>query len=353
MTNIHKIKPVRTGIAGCGGITPTVLRRIRRFNEFDFISVMDLNPDHVNRIANEFDIPKRHTDYQAFLKEDFELVILNSPNDCHRSQAIDALKSGKHCFVQKPLARNVAEGQEMVDVANETGKLLGVVMMERSDPVYRQIRSMVQAGCFGQITVFRSALAHVNHLKNPPDVGNWRSCPDRIGGGSFIQLAIHHLDLAQFILDQRIETVAAISSSSVNPKMFPIDETTGASVKFSDGTIGQFLSSFAASADSIEIYGTDGMIRRDEDSIKWVTSELYSGELWDAGRPGETHVLYMPDLANKISSLIDQYEPHRMFAHAIRGHGSVETPGELGVQELKIVDCVARSAAENRVVEIL
>jgi len=352
VSGLTKIKPVKTVIAGCGGITPTVLRRIRDLDEFDFVALMDIDPDALNAVGDEFEISKRLTDYDALLNEDIELVIINTPNDCHHPQTIDALKSGVHCFVQKPIARNVNEAQEMVDAANDAGLLLGVVMLDRCDPIARQMRSMVMAGCFGQITVVRSILAHTNHLENPPVDGTWRSSPERIGGGSFIQLAVHHIDISQFILDQKVETVTALSSSFVKPENFPLDETTAASVKFSGGALGQFTSSFTTTADSIEILGTDGMIRRDEEGLTWITCELFSGELWDAGRVGAIHKLTYPEMAGKIAKLFEQYEPHRKFAHAIRGKSPVETPGELGVYALKIVEAAARSTAEFRTITI-
>jgi len=350
--HLQNLKPVKAGIAGCGGITPTIFRAIENFPELDVIAVQDIDRDAASRIASGFSVPGIHTDYAKFLEEDIELVIINTPNDCHLPMALDAFKAGKHCMVQKPLARSVAECEKMIAAAKDADRLLGVVMLERSDPIFRQMRSMNEAGCFGRVTVTRAALAHTNHLKQPPSPDNWRCSPEKIGGGSFIQLAVHHLDIAQFVLDQNIVEVTAISTSMIAPDRFPVDETSGAVVKFENGTIGQFLSSFTAVMDSIEFFGTGGMISRNDEGIRWMTSELFSGDLWDAGRIGEARELRMPDLANGIADLTSQYEPHRQFAHAIRGKAPLDTPGELGLQVLKVVEAVQRSVTEKRTIEI-
>ncbi len=353
MSRLEKFKPVKTGVAGCGGITPSVFRGIENFTELDVIAVQDINEGAARRMASEFSIPGIHTDFSRMLEEDIELVIINTPNDCHLPMALEAFSAGRHCMVQKPLARNVAECEEMIKAAKAADRLLGVVMLERSDPIFRQMRSMNEAGCFGRITVTRGALAHTNHLKHPPSPDNWRCSPEKIGGGSFIQLAVHHLDIAQFVLDQKVVEVTALSSSMIAPDRFPVDETSGAVVKFEDGSIGQFISSFTAVMDSIELFGTGGMIGRDVEGIRWLTSEQFSGDLWDAGRVGEIKQLRMPEIANRIAELTAQYEPHRQFAHAIRGKAPLDTPGELGHQVLKVVEAVRQSAVEKRTIVIV
>ena len=345
-------KPVRFGIAGCGGITPTILRGIEEAKELEVMAVMDIDPDAASRIASEFNIPKHFTNYSEFLKEDIEVVVINSPNHCHHSQTMEAFDTGKHCLVQKPLARNVSEAQPMVDAADRAGLLLGVVMLERMDPIYRQFRDMCHAGCFGTITAVRCFMSHLNHLTRPPQPGTWRCSPEKIGGGSFIQLAIHHLDLAQWILGREIIEVAAISSSVVKPDMFPEDETTGAVVKFEGGAVGLFISSFTSFADEIEFRGTGGMIYRNEEKVRWKLAKLFDGELWDTGRVDELHEVVIPELANLKSKLAVKYEPHQQFALAVRGLADPEVPGKVGLQDLRVVDAVRKSVDEKRTVSL-
>jgi len=353
MSHLEKMKPVNAVIAGCGGITPTALRGIQGATELKVVAVQDIEEEAAKKTAAMFDIPHHYVDYSKLLEEDAELVIVNTPNDCHLPMALEAFKAGKHCMVQKPIARNVREGEEMVRAGRDAGKLLGVVMLERSDPVFRQMRAMNHAGCFGTVTVMRAALGHTNHLKRPPDPNNWRYSPEKIGGGSFIQLAIHHVDIAQYILDQDIVEVTGLASSMVAPERFPADETTGAVVRFGDGAVGQFLSSFTTTMDTIEIQGTAGFISRDDLWLKWKTAELFGGELWDAGRVDEIHEITFTHVANRTAELLPQLEPHRLFAHAIRGKAPLEATGEVGLKSLKVVEAVRISAEEKRPVSIV
>ncbi|MFH1676933.1 MAG: Gfo/Idh/MocA family oxidoreductase, partial [bacterium] len=315
-------------------------------------AVMDIRPEAAEDISRKFNIPRHYSNYEEFLDEDIELVIINTPNDCHRDQAVLAFEAGKHCLVQKPLARNVSESQDIIDASIRAGKLLGMIMFERSDPIYHQIRDMVRADCFGTITAVRSALAHTNHMRHPPPPDNWRSSPEKIGGGSFIQLAIHHVDLSQWILGQTVTEVASISSSMIMPERFPKDETTGAVLRYDKGVIGLFLSSFTSVADSLEFFGTNGNISRDEGGISWQSCKPFQGEVWKCSRADEIHTLTMPDLAANAEKFHGCYEPHRAFALAIRGLAPVETPGEIGLNSLKIVEAVSNSAQKGKSVSI-
>jgi predicted dehydrogenase len=352
MNRMNKRSPVKCAITGCGGITPTIIKGFRGFEELELVAVQDIDVSVAELVAREFDVPDHYTDFSEMIDQDFEMLVINTPNDLHMPMAIQALDSGKHCLVQKPIARNTKEAKAMIEASKRNNRLLGVVMLERADPVNRQIRSMVQEGCFGKVTVFRAALAHVDHLKKPPAPGSWRRSQERIGGGSFIQLAIHHIDLAQFIIGQEISEVAAMSSSVIAPELFPVDETTAASVRFSDGALGQFVSSFTTIMDSIEIYGTRGMISRDHDSIKWRTSKPFQGDVWDSEGKNDIQEIMISSLSERISQLYPAHEPHRQFALAIRGAGEVETSGAEGIQALKIVEAVMKSSESGRMISI-
>ena len=343
---------MKAGIVGCGGITPATLGHIAGADEIRIEAVMDIRTEAAEYIAHSFGIPRHYSNYEDFLDDDIELVIINSPNDCHRDQAVKAFEAEKHCLVQKPLARNVHEAEDIIDASIRAKKLLGMVMFERSDPIYRQMREMVQTDCFGVITAVRSMLAHTNHLRRPPSPDNWRSSPEKIGGGSFIQLAIHHVDLSQWILGQTITEVTALSSSIIMSDRFPKDETTGAVFRYDNGTIGLFLSSFTSVADSLEFFGTSGNIMRDDGGISWQSCKPFDGDVWKCIRADEIHTLTMPDLAANAEKLHHLYEPHRAFALAIRGLAAVETPGKVGLNSLKIVEAVGKSAKKGKSVSI-
>lgn len=352
MKHKSNIEPVRTAVAGCGGVTWDVLDVAENHPELEFVAVQDIDPDAAARIAKRLGITRRHTDFGDLLTPDVEFVIINTPNHLHNPYAILALNAGKHCIVQKPIARNSTEAREMMAVAEKAGRLLSVTMEERGNVVYRQMKRMVESGCIGDVIEIDAMMAHTRHMRNPLPVDDWRASPELIGGGSFIQLAIHHVDIARWILNDHIVEVGASSTGGHSNNLFPFDETTVAWARFAGGTIGSFASSFACDADVFFIHGTDGYVGRRGTRIAWEVNQPFDGEAWrceNAREPGHAELEWYPSRPARIKS---EYEQHRLFALAIRGIVPLETTAEDGLVDILVVEAVHKSADEKRAVEI-
>ncbi len=353
MADKEIFEPVRAAIAGCGGVTIDILEVIRGYPELNFIAVQDINPDAASNIAKRFNIANAFTRFEDLLTPEVELMMINTPNHMHHPQAIAALEAGKHCTVQKPIARNSKEAREMIEKAKRSGRMLGVTMEERGNVVYRQMKGMIEAGCIGEVIAVQAMMAHTRHLKRPFAKDDWRASPELIGGGSFIQLAIHHIDLAQWLVGDDISEVSAQSSSMICRETFPCDETTFASVRFSRGVTGSFASSFACDADMFFIYGTEGYVGRRGSRIAWEVKKPYEGEAWCCDKscaPGHVEFdwyLSRPERTKR------QYEQHRWFALAIRGQAELEATGEVGLKDLLVVEAVRKSAEEGTAVKIV
>jgi predicted dehydrogenase len=346
------VRPVRTVIAGCGGVTVDILEVIRDFPEFEFLAVQDISPDAVSKIGWRFNITATYTEFSDLLQPDVEFVIINTPNHMHHPQAIQALNAGKHCTVQKPIARNTVEAREMIDVASKAGKLLGVTMEERGNVVYRQMKSMIESGCIGEVVAVQAMMAHTRHLKNPFPKEDWRASPEQIGGGSFIQLAIHHIDIAQWLIGDEIVEVSAQSSSMMCKETFPSDETTVSAVRFSRGATGSFASSFACDADMFFVYGSEGYIGRRGNRISWEVNQPYKGRAWSCEKAGEPGNVVFDWYSSRPMRTKREYEQHRQFALAIREQTTLDATAKIGLKDLQIVEAIHKSSREGRSIKI-
>jgi len=346
------VKPVRTAIAGCGGVTRDVLEVIADYPELDIVAVQDINPEAASAIADKFGIPDRFTDFKELLEADTELVIINTPNYLHHPQALLAIHAGKHCLVQKPISTNSALAREMIQAARKAGKLLGVVMEELGYVVYRGMKDMIKAGCIGDVVQVQSIVAHSAYLRNPPPKGNWRTLPESIGGGSFIQLAIHHINLAQWMLDDTIVEVSAKGVSIFNKETFPEDETTIAWARFNRSTLGSFTSSFALDADVFFIHGTEGYIGHHGNMFFWRINQPYEDEAWSCDKADEPGHITLDRFNHRTTRIKPEYEQHRRFALAIRGQAEFEVPGEIGLRDLLIIEAIHESSKGGAAVKI-
>ncbi len=119
-----------------------------------------------------------------------QVVYIATPNALHAPQAIRCLQGGKHVLVDKPMATSAREAEEMVAVARETGRTLGVLQQQRFHPGNMHLIRLRDDGQLGKLNALRVQLA----MWYPPKQ-SWRGIPALSGGGALMDLAPHALDL--------------------------------------------------------------------------------------------------------------------------------------------------------------
>ena len=122
-------------------------------------------------------------------------VVIATPSALHAEQSIRALEVGAAVFCQKPLGRNAAEAQAVVDAARAADRLLAVDLSYRFTEGMRGIRELVARGEFGRVY----AADLVFHNAYGPDKG-WFYDPELSGGGCVMDLGVHLVDLALWVL---------------------------------------------------------------------------------------------------------------------------------------------------------
>ncbi|WP_458096387.1 Gfo/Idh/MocA family protein [Roseomonas sp. WA12] len=166
-----------------------------------------------------------HADVAAMLAEpDVEAVYIATPNHLHRVAVEAAAAAGKPVLCEKPMAATLADAEAMAAAAARGGILLGTAFDQRHHPAHGAIRDAVAGGLIGTPTVIRIAYA----CWLGPDWSvtgegdNWRADPARAGGGALMDLAPHGIDLAEYLLGEPIESIAALTQRRVQP--YPVDD---------------------------------------------------------------------------------------------------------------------------------
>ncbi len=126
---------------------------------------------------------------------DVDLVIIGTPNSLHAEQAIHALDHGKHVLVEKPMATTVADADRMIAAAQRAGRTLAVGHMWRYHPDVIALRDRVAAGEFGRIVRTHGWGVHAGWGPS-----GWFTDPALAGGGALIDMGIHAIDTARFLL---------------------------------------------------------------------------------------------------------------------------------------------------------
>jgi predicted dehydrogenase len=196
---------VRLGVIGCGKVACRIhLGALRRVRGAKVVAVADPVPARRAEGARLAGGVAAFADWKELLRQDnIDAVLICTPSAQHAECAVEALASGKHVYVEKPLASNLAQAESVLRAWEPTG-LVGMSGFNyRHHPVYLKAREVVTSGVLGQVIAIRSCFTSAGEW-----IDEWRK-ERSLGGGVLLDLAGHHIDLAQFVLGQRVSEVSA------------------------------------------------------------------------------------------------------------------------------------------------
>jgi predicted dehydrogenase len=207
MNPVEQINQLRAGVIGTGFIGPVHIEALRRLG-VQVVALCDI-PNVVEAMAAKHGIPQTFTDYRALMASpDVDVVHIAAPNRFHSEMSVAALKAGKHCICEKPLAMDTRQTSQIVKLAKTSGTVFAVNYNVRFYPAVLQLRKMVANGDLGQIIHLNGSYLQ-DWLFKDTDY-NWRLLPKE--GGTLRAVAdigTHWMDTASFILGARIKSVFA------------------------------------------------------------------------------------------------------------------------------------------------
>jgi predicted dehydrogenase len=146
-------------------------------------------------------------------------VVVGVPNHLHRDCAVAALRAGKDVLLEKPMAMNVAECDEIIAARDETGRVLQVGFVTRFAPSVRAVKQLVDSGQLGRIYHVR---AQWFRRRGIPGLGGWFTTRERSGGGVLIDLGVHLVDLMMHLAGRpAVQRVNGVCTSTFG---VPIDD---------------------------------------------------------------------------------------------------------------------------------
>jgi predicted dehydrogenase len=226
----------RVGLIGCGWYGKIDLIRLIQIAPVDVISLCDVDKRMLQAaaetIAHRQDskkTPRTYSDYRQMLKEkDLDVVLIAPPDHWHALIMIEAAKSGADIYVQKPISKDVVEGQAMVAAARKYGRVVQVGTQRRSTPHIAEARDRyIKEGRLGKIALVEIyCYYHMRATANPPDTAppeyldyemwtgpapmrpynslvhprTWRAFME-YGNGIVGDMCVHMLDMTRWMLD--------------------------------------------------------------------------------------------------------------------------------------------------------
>ncbi len=186
------------GIIGVGGIANYVHRPgIETVPNAKLVAVTDTNAELLAKRSAEWGGVRTHADATELLShDDIDAVIVATPNFLHAPLAIQAVQSGKHVLVEKPIAMNAPEARSMAKAATEAGVRNMTAFTYRFVPAMRYLKHLVDSGTLGTPRHFRA-----QRFQEFTDYSvGWRQWKKTAGTGELGDMASHRIDFGHFLI---------------------------------------------------------------------------------------------------------------------------------------------------------
>lgn len=280
-------KQLRIGLIGTGFMGRTHSNGYNRvpnfFPELEYTPVLKAvcsrNVEKVQAFADQWGYESIETDWKALIaRDDIDAVDICTPNDSHAEIAIAAAKAGKMILCEKPLSRNLAEGEAMVDAIEKAGVQSTVWYNYRRLPAVTLAKQIVDSGKLGKIYHYRANFLQdwtISADLPQGGTGLWRMDSEAAGSGVTGDLLAHCIDTAMW-LNGAITDVSAVTETFVKERMHQltgkvqpvgIDDACIFHCHFANGSLGLFESTRYARGHkalyTFEINGADASIRWD------------------------------------------------------------------------------------------
>uniref|UniRef100_A0A7C1JGE5 Gfo/Idh/MocA family oxidoreductase n=1 Tax=Caldilinea aerophila TaxID=133453 RepID=A0A7C1JGE5_9CHLR len=221
-------KRFRWGILGTGAIAAKFAAGVAALADQEVIAVGSRTQASADRLADQFDIPRRHASYESLAADPYvDAIYVATPHSLHHANTLLALQHGKHVLCEKPFAINAAQAQEMVNAARSAGLFLMEAMWTRFLPIMVETRRLIAEGAIGKMQMiqadfgFRASFNPASRLFDPA-----------LGGGALLDVGVYPISLTSMLLGQpsRIAAVATLGATG-------IDENTGILLGFPGGEV--------------------------------------------------------------------------------------------------------------------
>jgi predicted dehydrogenase len=353
-------EPIELGVVGLGFMGGTHATNARDLGH-DVVAGADLAADAREAFADEFDAMTYADFGEMYANESLDAVAVSTPNAVHEPAAVGALERDIAVFCEKPLAHALESAERIAAAADDSEAFCAVNFHNRVSAAAETFKGYQRAGVIGEVSHVR---ANYVRSRGVPGVGSWFTDEELSGGGAVIDIGVHAIDFALYLMDfPDVEEVTAVTRAEfgerdeyVDPgdwydadeeEVFDVEDSATALIRCADDRAVSLEVAWAANETATEefvVRGTDAGARldlggddlslfeaRDYGTDHLVESEVSEASLDHSGWAGSDK-LFLDTVASDDAS----------------AHSTVEQA--LTVQ--RVIDAVYRSADTRKAVSV-
>lgn len=232
---------IKFGLVGCGRIADRHIRSLAECEGAELAALFDVQPERM--AAVEADYVKysgcpgglaKYTEMEQLLKDpQVQAVIIATPSALHAKLAGEAIQSGKHVMLEKPMALSLQDAEHMISLAREHEVIVQVCHQLRYKKVMTQVKELIQSGAMGKLylgVVSMRLQRSAAYYEAAPWRGTWEQ-----DGGMLLNQGIHLVDLLQWFLGDGTRVFGSLQRGLL---MKETEDVAAGIVNFKDGAIG-------------------------------------------------------------------------------------------------------------------
>lgn len=256
------MKSVRWGMIGCGAVAEVKSGPgFYKSERSSLLAVTSADPAMTASFARRHNVPRTCATTEELLADpEVDAVYIATPPAWHKPLSLAVAACGKHVYVEKPMALRFAECQEIIDACARNQVRLFVAFYRRAMPRFLQVKQWLDEKAIGEVRCVRV----VQHQPPAPEDLSpatlpWRLKPEVAGGGKFLDMGVHTLDILDFWFGPMEQVHGAASNLA---GLYKVEDTVGATWRHASGVIGSGSWCYVCAdrRDEVQILGSRGRI---------------------------------------------------------------------------------------------
>jgi predicted dehydrogenase len=342
----------KVALLGAGFIAEIHLESYQRFvPEAEVVAVYSRKPQRARAFAKKHGIPQVFGKLETTITESgCEVADICLPNYLHHRAVLAAARAGKHVIIEKPLALNLHEANEMIAVCRAAKRKLCYAEELCFAPKYERVRKLVNEGAIGKIFQMRQCEKHSGPHSD------WFYDIKQSGGGAIMDMGCHGIGWFRWMLGGRpkaLSVQAHLQSGLIHGKRTRAEENSIVLVEFAGGAVGVAENSWAKYGgmdDRVEVYGAGGVIYADLFMGNAALTYSEAGYGYAMEKAGTTQGWSFTMFEEAFNQGYPQELKH--FIECIRENREPAMTGEDGRAVLEIMMAAYHSAGTGRKVKL-
>ncbi|GER90986.1 hypothetical protein KDW_51480 [Dictyobacter vulcani] len=230
------MQPLGLGIVGYGGFGEFTAKAYAHMPQVRIVAITDVDATRRNAAASTYHATAYETYEQLLADPAVEIVVINTPPWLHAAQAQQAALAGKHIFLEKPLAIDLAEADNLLAILQERQVHLGIDYVLRHVPIYNILQQLTSSKLLGEITYLRLENVASNEALHG-DHWFWKR---QYSGGIFIEHGVHFFDLCNQLSQSLPGDISAYAHTGSDGRQ----DRVMANVAYNNGILASFYHAF-------------------------------------------------------------------------------------------------------------